>query len=1031
MVMGFGLSASVSSLFFILFQINLYLIITIYFCIFLLFLYFILGQYKLLIIYLIPIPFAFLSLHILFVYKLFLNLDILTGLIFYLIAFQILYNIANYSLKDSGLKDKEFFLKLYANKNKFNLTNFILFISISTSITLLITIAIHIILYYQILLFLIVWPILILFCLKYFKASKLDLIYRKFTEYLNILNIILYFLIPFSICTIIILNLMQLRLELRPLILIILVSFNGILFVESSVLDKYFFKFLAKTKNQYVVLLSWGILCNCSCFLIFLMYPNYFFLILLIVASNLITVYFFKKIDIKREKQISILRLFLIYIALTTLAFYIASLISEIVIFYNASFVGIPSMFLFFFFSFSILYVFSYLFNKKIKTELKNWIALIIFLLIQVFFFSLYYSIVFEMMKATSYFTIFLIVLIETFLSYVSVNYFGKIAFKKKFDEFLATFYSLITFLIYVEVSLIFYVLFVEIIGIFGGLLISQLAFFTLTIFDKLLIKKLNKALCDFFNSISYVFISILLFIFLIQIFNYNFAYLWLLILILMQFYSNYSIFSFLKNINPNRADSLKKGEKLFRSIIGTIFYFISIAFLQSLIGLMPIEFQFLLLSLVVHGITIVDKYLLKFLGKYANYFRFFSWIFIMIFSSVYLFWIFNSYFYDVLTAVIPLIIIIFTVELFYLLDLLKFSQKIKINREKVKKALLFVIYADLMSWPLYFSRLDSMLILNLFLISIIILFFTTYIDNYFQVFNEKFRIALRKFSFLATGILLSIDTFLILELIINRVNPFFNLWVDLCVSSLIFLLFLAFIVKPFKEHSTLAMVYWNISFLILSVIVYYIFLSLQISLFFFLITFVVYWFVFTLERLRELFSKLFDLISRILKNFMQFISRIINIIVSFIKKHYKKIWIIISAFLAMLFAYFVYPFLALRYLIPLTLAIFGVLYSVLPSEKIDDPDKMFWHRIKKLIIIWACAIVLIYLFIPITFLVLTIFVAITILGAIILLYINYEEQRLKISIKWKFYTTLFFVIILIVTIILIGFQFVSFLITK
>jgi hypothetical protein len=73
----------------------------------------------------------------------------------------------------------------------------------------------------------------------------------------------------------------------------------------------------------------------------------------------------------------------------------------------------------------------------------------------------------------------------------------------------------------------------------------------------------------------------------------------------------------------------------------------------------------------------------------------------------------------------------------------------------------------------------------------------------------------------------------------------------------------------------------------------------------------------------------------------------------------------------------------------------------------------------------------LIYLFIPLVFLVLMIFIAITILGAIILSYITYEEKRLKISIKWKFYTTLFFLIILIITIILLVFQLVSFPTTK
>ena len=70
------------------------------------------------------------------------------------------------------------------------------------------------------------------------------------------------------------------------------------------------------------------------------------------------------------------------------------------------------------------------------NANLKNWIEFILLLAIQGFLCIVYGLIVFVLLNSLNLFTIFLIVLIETFLSYVSVKYFGNIFIKEKLPRF-------------------------------------------------------------------------------------------------------------------------------------------------------------------------------------------------------------------------------------------------------------------------------------------------------------------------------------------------------------------------------------------------------------------------------------------------------------------------------------------------------------------------------------------------------------------------------------------------------------------
>lgn len=1025
MIMGIGLSLSISSLFITFLNVSLLLISAIFSVIILMFLYYVLDyDDRYIMLFLVPIPLAFLTLAFLFIFEAIHSILILVWLILYLGYFQVIVNIFNYFLKDKeSRKEKKRISKFFRNKDQIKAINLTCLIINSTYLSMLIAIIYYLSLFYQILLFLIIWPILMLFSLKIVHLSKMDAKFSKLKIFLNFIGIVMYILIPVGITTNIFLSLIIIEIEMIYLIFLVLIIFNGILFVEVYIVDRIIFKYVQKNIKVHLIFWSWLTFCNAFCVYFYFFHSNIFLLILTISLVNIISNYLLKQIPIKKKEGLSKIRIILSYIAFTTLAFYIASEISAVVLLYYTELIGMPSTILFFLNSVLILFILSYFLNKKIKEDLKIKIEFVLFLVIQGLFLATYWIFVFIIFKFLNIFTISLIVVIETCLSFVTVKYIDQILLKGKRPNFIPKVFSFLTLLLYFEISILTYGIFTELLGFLGAFLISQIVLFILTITDITLLKQLNKTLSYLIHFISYFIITVIVFFILYETslrYNLDLIVFILFLFISMQFYSNHSFFTFWTNLIPDKYESFKNAENKVKCIIGAIFYFFLVFFVQRIIVLTQLEFQILILSLLVHGLMYIDKIYFKFLGKLSNYVKIFSWLVVMLFSSIYLFWIFNFYLYTILVTVIPLIVLFFVIEFYYLIKLLDFIQKIQSKKETIRKILITIIYVNFITWPLYFSKLNLFLVLDLSLLSIVILFSLTFIDGYLKVLKEKIRLNLRKFSFLCIGILVSLDVFIYLDLI---VQPFL---LNLSIAILVFLIFAAFIVKPFKKHSLLAMAYWNISFLFLSIITYFIFLSFQISLFFFLITLMIYWFVFALERLREIFSKLIDILTIILKKIKSFVLIAINGIVNFFKKYFKIIWIAISIIISITFAILISPYLGIMHLIPVTLAVFGLLYSVLPSEEISDPDKKFSRRMKRLIIIWGSVIGIIFLFIPLNFLILMIFIAILILGAILLPYIYFKEKRENISIKWRFYTTLFFIFILIITVILMYLQFIG-----
>ncbi|KKM66502.1 hypothetical protein LCGC14_1480590, partial [marine sediment metagenome] len=452
-------------------------------------------------------------------------------------------------------------------------------------------------------------------------------------------------------------------------------------------------------------------------------------------------------------------------------------------------------------------------------------------------------------------------------------------------------------------------------------------------------------------------------------------------------------------------------------------FYITLIFLIFQTLNSIRIELQLiiLILSLTIHGLMILDSVLLKFLGKISNYFKVISWIFIMIFTTINLIWLYIIYFNIFLLSVIPIVIFILILEFTYLFKLLEFWKFIISHKEKIRFYLYILFYFNCITLPLYFSSLNLFHIFNLIISSFVIMFIITFFDDNKGILKDNLRKAIRSFSFLTIGGLLSVDIFLLLILL-----PDFNFFLNLSIATLIFVIFLGIKIKPFKEHSIAAFIFWVIFFFLLTSILYHV-SGVIFSGVVFIIMILVYPFVFLLEELRELFSKFVDAIIKYYRKFKLLIKTVFMKISSFVRANIKYIWIILSIFISIFFGVLLSS-LILDLLNPIhsTLVIFpifGLLFSVIPSEKSEDVDVMFKRRMFRLVISWGSVIGLLFAFITPVWYIFTIWISIWIVGTIILPYIRFKEKREKISIKWRFYTLIALILTLLILGIIVGIQ--------
>jgi hypothetical protein len=291
-------------------------------------------------------------------------------------------------------------------------------------------------------------------------------------------------------------------------------------------------------------------------------------------------------------------------------------------------------------------------------------------------------------------------------------------------------------------------------------------------------------------------------------------------------------------------------------------------------------------------------------------------------------------------------------------------------------------------------------------------------LDNYIKVINEKNRKTLRDTSFAISEVLLSFDLFLALEFFI-----FPNVILNLSLSLFFFMVVNLVIFKPFKRKKISSFLYTLVMFSLLSVITFNMTLS-GLSFSWIFIGVLLYLFVFMLEELKAFLTNIVDNLRLIFVKLKNFLLRVYYSFINFLKKNLRIIEIILCVFAGLLvgvvFSDIVLGLLWWVHATLLALAASGIFISLLPPKQTEDVDQVFKNRMQRFITLWISFTVFVFILIlpyirSILFGIILIISSIIILGAILAIYIYRIEKKQKISIKWRFYTTIILITLTII----------------
>jgi len=178
------------------------------------------------------------------------------------------------------------------------------------------------------------------------------------------------------------------------------------------------------------------------------------------------------------------------------------------------------------------------------------------------------------------------------------------------------------------------------------------------------------------------------------------------------------------------------------------------------------------------------------------------------------------------------------------------------------------------------------------------------------------------------------------------------------------------------------------------------------------------YLFIFMLEELKKFLNNIIDNIRFALIKFKNALLSFYYSILNYFKKHLKVIEIILCLFVGIIIIILFIEDVGVLKLLRWDHASLlgggtsGILISLLPVKKTDDLDQVFRQRMQRFITLWVSFTVFVFaLILPyitsIIFGIVLILSSIIILGAILAIYIYRIEKKQKISIKWRFYTTI------------------------
>ncbi len=1030
-ILSFGISSSASSIVFLLLPDSLFMVAAVFIAINLILINFSLGNYRFIMWYLIPIPFTLFILQFLFYIELFqpLLLFTLAGLMLYTLIFQIFINLFNNDIELSIESKSYNIMKFFEDKNQIKVLNLICFLLNSAYFSIFLAFLSPFNIFYQILEVLILWSILTLLSVRYAESSKIEIDIEKFTIYLkkfsSVVAFLLYLEISFFVFGIALdyLGLGLIENVLLSLSCLFILTFFDFYFIKKVskriIYPIHIFAYILMSillfilLNQFLMIGLESLFLNLVILLIMQFYTEY----AIFTYLNQLGRYDASKLN---ESMIQI-RNVLINMIIFTIGFYTSSLMTSFLISSNEIFIGFPALFFFL----MILSVIMFAINLLMKFKFRNFIIWGFFLMFQVCF-TAFYSLSVLLFTDFNIFNSMLLILINTLFAFYSVFSIKRILKEKANAKTIQNYYSILMVLSYLETSILFYGLFNLLFGVIESFLASQIVLFFISIVEINVVKRIKSkymflvhTICYF--NISWSVLSLILFLSPSNLALQSFA---ILVFALMQFYTNYSYYNTMRKFNLDNEESLLKWKTHRKCFIGGVIYIVLSNYIFQTLYLANIELQLILflLSILIHILMIFDRFVLKFLGKYSVFLMTASWVFIFGFSINY----FLGWIPQYSISIVPIIIIILLLELVYGygLNLFDFWGLIKENKLKLRNFLIIVSYINFCSWPLYYLTLDILNITTMILIvfGILLLLMLLDNDNNFNSINQKTRKQVSHFSLIGFGVFSSFDVYFALAIM----DPT-KLLLNISTSLLVFMVFVGFLVKPFKKRRLLSFAYWGLM-VTLIFLIFYAFYSSGWSWSLLILGILLYPFIFMLEELKEFFDKIVENLSALYQIIKNAFNSLVQEVIKFLRVNFKVIRIILCIILGLvmgiLFSDLVWHYLNPFHSILLALAIFGISYGTIPGVKSTDIDEIFREKMKRFITIWISitafisAIILPYI-VSIVLIFFLVILSILGLGAILLIFIYRLEEAERVSIKWRFYTLIFFFILLGIEILL------------
>ncbi|TXT59705.1 MAG: membrane protein of unknown function [Promethearchaeota archaeon] len=1037
-IFGLGTSFSLSWLLYIFINISLLIFIASLIAIMSVFLHYLLEDSRYILWFLLPIPPALILLDILLIIEIISNLSFIIWPMFYLSIFLILTNSfkTKFIRRNSSSKNSSY--SLFSNSKQLRLSNFVGFILISVYFSLFFTLITPLLysplstssfeLLYLTLEFLILSSILVSFSLLYIKNSdlKLKTIRREIEVnwFLTYLLLIIYFGVSIYLGTFFIefLNFEFLESTLIALIVLFLFSllefyyFNIIPRKSFSAIHLLCFISLSLVLFMYILQLFQGfeiIWLSLTMFLGMQLYSNYFLFTSLSQYSK------YSKIGLKNFKTNiqDILLSSIFTIASIYAALFITNYISSIVV----DLYALSSLFLFSALFTSIMFTTNRFINPVSTSKIKKIVVIISYLGFQLSF-GIFWMILMVNFQLNFILWIALLLIFETIFSFYlkplleQLISFQSFFEKNKFNAILVNFlYFELAFLIYSITNLFF--------SIELSLLFALLTIFILSSLDIYGIRTMSQKFGYISHILSFIGLSIILLVNMIiwlgiSLYSMILA---LLIFTTMQFYTNYSFLKLRIVFAEEKSIRLIKKKNIRESILGAFFYGLLVFMIYLNIEFLEFSLRFFILSSIIFSLMVLDQYLLRFLKNKVLYVKMISFGALTYFAINYMIIIYIQLVPFIPLSVIPLSTLILLFSLAYILKNIYSLTSILTSSfyAKAQKAWWAVFYINLTSWPLFFFTSDSLILYILFLSTCGIFYTLTQLDQKIGLVGENVRTKASNAAIILIGGFTSLIIYEILVIIALTQFSF-----NFSLSLFTFFIFLGYVIKPFKRHSLLSFIYWVGMFSLLSYIFYSLFSSESLSIVLFALTLLLYPFLFLLEEMKVLFNNFLTIISKIYGKVKVRLKKIKIVTITFLKSHYRSIWISSSIVISVLI-FIIANALSMEVIssVLISLSSFGLLYALLPSKKSADPDLRFKGKMIRLVIVWGSILGFLFTFIPLEFLVVSIFIGILILGSILLPYIYHQEKKDKISIKWRFYTLLSLIFVLIIFGVLLYFQ--------